>query len=290
MVFRTAALLVLLCIATAAQPSMVDTWRKPFPAHRIIASVHYVGTYDLACYLITTPAGHILINTGLADSVPLIRQGVQDLGFRFEDIKLLLTMQAHFDHVAGMAEVQKLTGARMLATEGDAPLLADGGKSDYHLGREYWFAPVTVHRKLRDGEMIKLGNTELTVHVTPGHTQGSSSYGMSVTENGRTYRVLFANMGSINPGVKLTGNAKYPQIAADYARAFDVQKKLPCDVFLSAHASQYGLHEKFKPGQAYRAEAFVDPDGYRKAVASYEQTYREQLAREQGEKRQQGKD
>ena len=121
-------LLPLLGILALAQQ---DSWTKPFPAHKIVGNLYYVGTEDLACFLITNPDGHILINTGLADSVPLIRDSVQKLGFKFEDIRILLTMQAHFDHVAGFAEIQKLTGARVFATEQDAPVLEDGGKSDH---------------------------------------------------------------------------------------------------------------------------------------------------------------
>lgn len=256
---------------------MLDGWRKPFPAHRIAGNVYYVGTYDLGCFLITTPEGHILINTGLVNSVPLIRAGVQTLGFRFEDIKLLLTMQAHYDHVAAMAEVKRLTGARMFATEGDAPVLEDGGKSDFHFGKENWFPPVKVDHIIKDGEKIKLGGAELTAHLTPGHTKGSVTYSLSTADAGRTYRVLFANMGTINPGVVLVGNKKYPGIAEDYARTFRVEKALACDVFVSAHSSMYQLHSKYQPGDPYEPNRFVDPDGYKSAVARYEQIYLTQL-------------
>lgn len=268
-------------IPSSVSCSTADEWRKPFPAHRIVGNVYYVGTNDLACYLITSKAGHILINTGLADSTPIIRKSVADLGFRFEDIKILLTMQAHFDHVAAMAQIQRLTGAKMLATEGDAPVLADGGKSDYHFGRLHWFAPVHVDGRLKDGEVIRLGDTALTVHLTPGHTKGSVTYTTEVSDGGRTYRVVIANIGSINPGVRLVGNAKYPEIARDYAHAFDVQKALPCDVFLAAHASQYGLHDKYRAGAAYNPTAFVDPEGYHRAVEGAERNYLTQLAQEQ---------
>lgn len=281
MLIRFVALLILIAGAGLSQPApLYESWRKPFPAHRIIGNVYYVGTYDLACFLITTPEGHILINTGLADSTPLIRASIEELGFRFEHVKILLTMQAHFDHVAAFAEVQRLTGARVWATEGDAPVLEDGGKSDYHLGKDYHFAPVKVDRILGDREKIRLGGTELTVYLTPGHTKGSASYAMRVWENGRDYNVLFANMNTINTGVKLVNNPKYPQIAEDYARAVHVQKELPCDVFLAAHAGQYGLHRKFKPGMPYDPNRFVDPEGYRAAVAEYENVFREQLKRE----------
>jgi|HigsolmetaAR202D_1030399.scaffolds.fasta_scaffold10359_2 Zn-dependent hydrolases, including glyoxylases len=259
----------------SAQPA---NWSKPFPAHRIIGNVYYVGTEDLACFLITTPQGHILINTGLEDSVPLIRSSVQSLGFRLEDIKILLVMQAHFDHVAGMAEIQRLTSARMLATDGDAPVLEQGGKGDF-LNLPL-FPPVKVHGRLKDGQKIRLGRTELNVHLTPGHTRGSVSYSMRVVENGRTYNVLFANLNTMI-GAKLVGNREYPNIAKDYARSLEIQRKLPCDIFLAAHGSQYGLLKKYKPGQPYRPDTFVDPDGYGKAVEDLGKKFEEQLRREQ---------
>ncbi|HVO96841.1 MAG TPA: subclass B3 metallo-beta-lactamase [Bryobacteraceae bacterium] len=257
---------------TFAQPP--SDWSKPFPAHRIIGNLYYVGTYDLACYYIVTPQGNILINTGLGDSVPLIKASVESLGFKLEDTRILLTMQAHYDHVAAMAEMKRLTHARLLATDGDAPLLEDGGKSDHLLtGPAYEFTPVKVDGRIADGQKISLGGTELTAHLHPGHTRGSVSY--SVTIEGK--HVLMANLGSINPGTVMFGNKKYPQIAEDYARTFREQKKLECDIFLAGHAQQYRLHDKWKPGQAYSPDTFVDPDGYKTAVAKSEAAYQEYL-------------
>ena len=132
-------------------------WSRPFAAHRVIGNVYYVGTYDLACFLIVTPQGNILINTGLPDSAPMIRQSMADLGFKLEDVRWLLTTQAHFDHAAGMAEVKRLSGARVLASQGDAVLLEDGGKSDYHFGKDYYYTPVKVDQRIGDGEKLRLG-------------------------------------------------------------------------------------------------------------------------------------
>ena len=277
MLFRLSLLLTMGFCAWAQ-----NSWTDPYPAHRIVGNVYYVGPNDLACFLITSPQGHILINTGLASSVPQIRRSIEQLGFRVEDVKTLLTMQAHYDHVAGMAELQKLTGAQMYATEPDAVLLEDGGRSDYLFGQEqkFHFAPVKVARKLKHGEKIQLGGNVLTVHLHPGHTKGSSSYAMDVAEQGKTYRVLFANMGTINPGTKLVGNTQYPKIADDYTLTYARQNQLSCDVFLSAHGSQYGLRSKHKAEAPYDPARFVDPDGYKKAVASAEKNFRELLAAE----------
>ncbi len=276
-----AALAAMLAQGAVQSP---EEWRRPFAAHRVIGNVYYVGTYDLACFLIVTPQGNILINTGLEDSPPLIRKSITDLGFKLEDVRWLMTTQAHYDHVAAMAEMKRLTGARVLASQADAVLLEDGGKSDFHFGPEYGYAPVKVDERIADGQKLRLGGVELTAYVHAGHTRGSLSYGLTVHEGGKDYRVLIANMGSINPGVKLLHNARYPEIANDYARTFERQKALACDIFLSSHASQYGLHKKYTPGAAYDPERFVDPAGYRAAVESAENAYRRQLAEERAGK------
>jgi len=264
-----------------AQPN--PEWTTPFPAHRIIGNLYYVGTYDLTSYLITTPAGNILINTGLEGSAPLIKNSVESLGFQLKDTKILLATHAHYDHIAAMAEIKRITGAKFLASDPDVPTFEDGGKSDYlFTDPKFRFAPVKVDGRLKDGQKISLGGTELTVYAHPGHTRGSVSYGLTIAENGRTYHVLIANMGSINPGTILIGNKKYPQIADDYAHTFQSQKALECDIFLSSHASQYRLHDKWKPGQAYDPNTFVDPEGYKAAVARAETNYLEWLAKEKG--------
>jgi metallo-beta-lactamase class B len=275
--------IVILATAVCALAAPNPDWTKPFPAHRVVGNLYYVGTYDLACFLITTPKGNILINTGIDSSVPMIKSSIESLGFKFKDTKILLTTQAHYDHVAGLAEMKRLTGAKLLATDGDAPVLEDGGKSDpLFTAPDFMFAPVKVDGRVKDGQKISLGGTELTAYSHPGHTRGSVSYGLTIAENGHDYRVLIANMGSINPGTILIGNRKYPQIADDYARTFREQKKLQCDIFLSSHSSQYQLHEKWKPGQAYNPNTFVDPEGYKAAVARAETAYFEWLAKEKG--------
>jgi metallo-beta-lactamase class B len=276
------ALSAMLALGAVESPA---EWRRPFAAHRVIGNVYYVGTYDLACFLVVTPSGNILINTGLADSAPLIRQSIAGLGFKLEDVRWLLTTQAHYDHVAAMAEMKRLTGARVLASQADAVLLEDGGKSDFHFGPEYGYAPVKVDERIGDGQKLRLGGVELTAYLHAGHTRGSMSYGLTVNEGGKDYRVLIANMGTINPGVKLLGNARYPGIAADYAKTFERQKALACDIFLSSHASQYEMHRKYTPGAAYDPQRFVDPEGYRRAVEGAENAYRRQLAEERDVKR-----
>ena len=257
--------LATLCLSAAEN----EAWKRPYPAHQIIGNVYYVGTEDLACYLITDPKGHILINTGLADSAPLVKAGIEKMGFQLKDVKILLTMQAHYDHMAAMAEIKKETGAKMYSTPGDVAAIESGGKADPP-GFDNAFPAVRVDHKLKDGEVIHLGSTALTVLFHPGHTKGSASFSMIV--DGKS--LLFANMGTVV--MKLVDNPVYPNIVADYEHTFAAQKKLHPDIWVSAHGGQYGLLDLRKSSKTYAAGADFLP-----AVEKVEKAYREQLAKEQ---------
>ena len=280
---RLAVAASLVLVAAPALHAQNEAWTRPFPGHRVIGNLYAVGTYDLAVFLITSDDGHILINTGLEDSTPLIRANIESLGFRLEDIEILLQMQAHWDHTAALAEIKQLTGAEMWATVGDAPVLEDGGFSDPHFGGEESFKPVTVDRIIAEGDLIELGDTKLTVLETPGHTAGSSSYTMEVREDGRDYDVAIANMGTINPGKRLVVDPTYAGVAEDFAATFEKQKALEVDVWVSAHGSQYGLHDKYESGQEYSPRTFVDPAGFLPAVERLGKLYLDQVAAEQAE-------
>jgi metallo-beta-lactamase class B len=276
------ALLTTLLAPTPAAAQDNEEWTRPFPPFRMIGNIYWVGSYDLSTYLITTPQGNILINTGVGDTAQQIKAGVEKLGFKISDTKILTATHGHFDHVAGMADLKKMTGARLLISEAEKPLLESGGKTDFRFGDRPGarFQPVTVDQTSKDGEKIQLGGTELTAHLHPGHTKGATSFTLNVQEDGKTYRVLIANMGSINPGVKMSGMPTYPGISADYARTFLAQKDMKIDVWLASHASQFRMHDKYKPGDAYNPERFVDPAGYLAAVQRLEKTYLDQVAAE----------
>jgi metallo-beta-lactamase class B len=262
----------------APLPITNQDWVKPTEPFRIAGNLYYVGTYDLASYLITTPKGHILINTGLAESVSMIKANVESLGFRFKDIKILLATHAHFDHVAGMAEIKKITGAKLLINEKDAPLLADGGNSDFAFGgKGALFPSVKASRLLHEHDTVRFGGMEIIPLYHPGHTKGANSFLFDVKGEHRTYRVLIANMPSINDGVKLSGMPGYPQIGKDYARTFGAMKNLHFHIWLASHASQFGLHEKRKPGDSYHPEAFMDQKGYDAALADLYANYLKKL-------------
>ena len=261
-------------------------WTQPFPPFRVVGNIYWVGSYDLSTYLITTPQGHILINTGVGDTAQQIKKSVEQLGFSMRDVRILTATHGHWDHVAGMAALKKMTGAQLVVAEREKTLLESGGKTDFRWGDDpsSRFDPVVVDRTFKDGERVALGGTTLTAHLHPGHTKGATSFTTEVRENGKTYRVIIANLGSINPGVRLTGAPAYPGIEQDYARTFKAQKAMTVDVFLASHASQFRLHAKYKPGDAYNPDRFVDPAGYLDAVTRLEKAYLDQIAKERAGK------
>ena len=271
-----------LALASPGLAQSDPNWTRPFPPFRILGNIYWVGSYDLATYLITTPQGNILINTGVGDTAKQIKASVEQLGFKLADTKILTATHGHFDHAAGLAELKRMTGATVIVSEEDKALLESGGKLDFRFGDTPGarFEPVTVDRTLRDSDTISLGGTVITAHHHPGHTKGATSFTLNVQDGGKTYRVLIANMGSINPGVTVSGMATYPGIADDYARTFKAQKDMAIDVWLASHAAQFKLHDKYKPGDPYNPDRFVDPQGFKASVEQLEKTYRDQLARE----------
>lgn len=264
------------------EPSSADhpEWSKPYPPFRIAGDLYYVGTYDLACYLVTTSEGNILINTGLAASTNQIKANIEALGFRFADTKLLLTTQAHYDHVGAMAEIKKLTGADVWVNAPDASVMADGGSSDYAFGTGVpSFAPVAADSLLNDGDIIRLGNAELKLLSHPGHTKGSCSYLLKTKDGSQSYTVLIANLPSIVIEKKFADVTDYPTIEKDYARTFASLKNLTFDLWVASHAGQFGLHRKRKPGDKYNPVGFRDHQGFAKAVAVLEGQYKAHLKR-----------
>jgi len=284
--FRFMIFVFLLLFAGGALAQEAPDWTNPFPPYRIIGNIYYVGSQGLAVYLITTPQGNILINSNLEKSVPMIRESVEKLGFRFSDTKILLISHAHWDHCAGSAAVKELTGAKYMVMDADVPAIEDGGKLNF--GRDAKFSdsgasqyqPAKVDRVLHDGDEVKLGDTVLTAHLTPGHTKGTTTWTMKVTDGGKTYNVVIVGSPNVNPGYKLVNNALYPQIASDYERMFRVLKSLPCDVFLGAHGDYYGMEAKYARMKEGGPNPFIDPEGYKSYVAEREQTFLAELAKQ----------
>jgi metallo-beta-lactamase class B len=261
----------------------LKSMNRPFEPFGVIGNIHYVGASDVSSFLITTPDGHILIDSGFETTVPIIRESVRKLGYRFEDIKILLNSHAHLDHAGGHALLKRLTGAQIVMSEADATLLAHGGKGDFPPVSEriMSYEPAQADRIIDDGDKVSLGGTTLTAHLTPGHTKGCTTWTMVVGDGGKQYNVVFYGSTTILPGVRLVNNPKYPQIAADFTRTFKVLGSLPCDVFLAPHGSMFGLREKARrQGLGKMPNPFIDPDGYRSFLARSEQGFRQQLTSE----------
>jgi metallo-beta-lactamase class B len=256
------------------------SWNQPVEPYRIIGNVYYVGASDVTSFLIVTPAGHILLDSGFAETVPLIRRSVARLGFRMADVKILINSHAHLDHAGGLALLKEETGARLFASAADAALLAAGGRGDFHFGDRLAYAPVRADRVLGDGDRVELGGVRLTARLTPGHTKGSTTWMMKVREGRRSYDVLFAGSTSV-PGYKLVGNAQYPGIVADYERTFRLLKRLPCDVFLAPHGSFFSMQEKAERlARGSGPNPFLDAPGCRDYIERTERAFREQLRKE----------
>lgn len=273
------SLMVAMAFATEGSAQNDPTWTEPFPPFHIAGNLYYVGSKGLANYLITTPQGHILINSDLEANVPMIRASVEKLGFKFSDVKILLISHAHWDHDAGSASIKKITGARYMVMEGDVPVVESGGKSDFHYGTEL-YPPATVDRVLHDGDEVKLGDAVLVAHLTPGHTKGCTTWTMKVKEGGQTYDAVIIGSPNVNAGYKLVGNALYPGIASDYERTFSVLKSLPCDIFLGAHGSYFDMEAKYARLQTGARTPFIDPAGYKNYVSDRERAFKEELARQ----------
>jgi metallo-beta-lactamase class B len=267
--------------AGATVPDSPD-WSEPFPPHRMIGNIYYVGSRGLASYLITTPAGHILINSNLKTSVPLIRESIEKLGFRFGDVKILLISHAHFDHDGGSAEVKTLTGAKYMVMDADVGVVESGGKTDFQYGDDptLSYPAAKVDRVLHDSDEVKLGDTTLTAHKTAGHTRGCTTWSLKVRGAGKNYDVVIVGSPNVNPGYKLVNNERYPEIADDYARGFRVLKSLNCDVFLGAHGSYYDMEAKYARLNVGGPNPYIDPDGYKSYVSEREQAFLSELQKQ----------
>jgi len=257
------------------------SWTRPFPPHAVIGNVYYVGSEGLASYLIVTGRGNILINSNLESSVTQIRESIEKLGFHFADTKILLISHAHFDHCAGSAKIKQLTGARYMVMDADVPEVEAGGKGNFQYGnsKTSLYPAAKVDRVLHDGDRVTLGDTVLVAHLTAGHTKGCTTWTMQAS--GRN--VVIVGSPNVNPGYQLVNNAQYPEIAKDYEHTFSVLKSLPCDIFLGAHGSYYGMEEKFaRLKESGSNNPFVDSAGYAAYVAEREQAFRAELQKQSG--------
>ncbi len=282
---RILTIFVLLLFVSHASAQVNDEesrrWNQPVTPFKIIGNVYYVGAHEVSSYLITTSQGHILLDSGFLETVPQIKQNVAQLGFRMEDVKVLITSHSHADHVGGIALLKQLSGARLMVSEADADMLARGGKDDPNFGDRFLFDAVTADRRLRDGDTVQLGDVTMTARLTPGHTKGCTTWTMKVREGSKLYDVIFFGSTSA-PGYKLIGNAGYPNIVQDYESTFRLLKTLPSDVFLAPHGSFFALHEKRKRlTEGAPQNPFVDKQEFKRFVERSERDFRAELKRQQ---------
>jgi metallo-beta-lactamase class B len=264
-------------------------WTTPIAPFHIAGNLYYIGGKDLASYLIVTPQGDILINSSLESSVPMIRASVEQLGFKFNDIKIVLISHSHGDHDAGSAELIRQTGAKYMVMDGDVSVVESGGATDFAYAKDT-YAPAKVNRILHDGDAVKLGGSVLIAHKTAGHTRGCTTWTMQVREAGRPLNVVIVGSWNVNPGWRLVDRpdqpASYPGIAADYRRTFATLKALQCDIFLGAHGAYFAMLAKLDRIKAGANEnVWIDPSGYQAVVAEREQAFETELKRQESEVR-----
>lgn len=272
----------------SAQVFDTSAWTRAAEAFRVIGPVHYVGTEDLGVFLVTSPKGHVLVDGALGESAPLIERSIRSLGFDPKDIKVLVTTQAHSDHVGSMAYFKRTTGAQVAVMDGDAQVLRSGGRTDHLYGEkaaspvpQAWFEPVAADRTLKDGDTVIVGDLTLTARKTPGHTPGSTTWLLGIVEGGRPLTVVFAASTSMNPGVRFVGAPSYPGIADDFASTFRVFESLAPDVPLGSHAGFFGLWSKRalqKSGT--QPNPFIDATAFRAYVAERKKAFEARLAEE----------
>ena len=279
-----ALLALILCTVTGVASAAIPAdWTSPIAPFKISGNLYYVGSRDLAAYLVVTPAGNILINANLQSSPPLIRHSVEQLGFKWADTKILLSSQAHYDHAAGAAEVIRETGAKHMVMDGDVEQIRTGGKTDFDQTLDH-FPPAPVDRTLHDHDTVSLGGTTITAHKTAGHTRGCTTWTMDTREGGRTLHVVIVGGWSWNPAVRLVSTpdkpASYPGIEADFERAFATYRALPCDIFLGAHGVYFDMLAKLDRMHREGSAVWIDPAGYHAALDAKEAAFHKEVEAE----------
>lgn len=285
---RLLCLTLLTLLPFSAHADENPDWTTPVKPFQIADGLYYVGSRDLAVFLVTTPQGNILINANLPSSPPLIRKSVEELGFRWADTKILLNGQAHFDHMGGTAEIMRETGAKNYVMDGDASVSETGGKTDFAFGPKQQFTPAHVDRVLHDAERISLGSVVLVAHRTPGHTRGCTTWTMRVHVPGEpagTLRdVVIVGGITVLSDYRLVDKrgrpASYPGIAADFAETFRTLRALPCDIFLGAHGSYFSMLGKLKEMPRMGVAVWIDPAGYKRKIDESEQEFAQTLAKQ----------
>jgi metallo-beta-lactamase class B len=274
---RKCALLLLLLVPTIAIAQGDPTsrsWNQPVEPFRIVANLYYVGASEVTAYLLTTGQGHILLDGGFEETAPQIQANVEKLGFRLRDVRILLNSHGHIDHAGGLAELRRVTGGRFIATALEIPLLARGGRDDPQFGNRFPYTPIYADGIVRDGGTVRLGGTELIAHVTAGHTPGCTSWTTTLADGSEKVDVVFLCSPTVPSDYKLVNNDRYPNAIEDYRAQFRFLRSLTPDIHLASHGNFFDLTEKMNAlRNGAKTNPFIDPEGYRKLVATMEQRF-----------------
>lgn len=267
----------------AAAARTFDSWKAPVPPRHLVGNIYYVGAIGISSFLVTTPEGHILLDTGFEETVPLIQRSVEQLGFKVGDIKYILGSHAHNDHTGGHAAMQRLTGAKIVSSAADAHVLETGGVDDYSpYPKELMrYTPARAAVIVRDGDKITLGGVTLTANLTPGHTRGATTWSMDVNDEGTTRHVVFFSSVSIVAGTSLIAQPPYPGILDDYHATMAKLKALPCDIWFAPHGGQFAMGAKLERLERNeKPNPFIDPSGWQKLIADAQRALDQQIALE----------
>lgn len=293
---RRAWLLLLLGVAAVPAVVLFGKWRdasnrggqRPAEPFRIAGNFYYVGANDVASFLVVSPEGHVLIDGGYPGTPPMIMASIARLGFDIKDVKVLLNSDPHLDHAGGLAQLQKASGAELWASEASAEAIASGGMDDIFLGPFsfvtylpiFRYPAARVDHRFKDGETIRVGPIELTAHITPGHTPGCTTWSFPVHDRGRQLRVVHRCSLTLPPSLSL---GEYPEVRADFERTFRALRNLPVEIWVTAHAREFGRYRKFRERERVRdpVAPFIDREGYLRSIDTAEMRFRKLLADQQ---------
>jgi metallo-beta-lactamase class B len=287
------AMAAMVLALTAPQAQAADSfakqraeWNKPMKPFHVIDNIYYVGTAGVSSFLIFTLQGFILTDGGLPESAKQIEANIKTLGFDIKDVKIILNGHAHFDHAGGLAKLKRDSGAKLIASAADKPIL-ERGRISFGPSATDPFPPVKVDRAVKDGDTVDLGGVTLTAHVTPGHTPGCTDWTMPIVAGGQEHTVIFFCSLTV-AGNPLVNNKAYPTIAADYKASFARLKKIDADIFLAPHGEQFGLAKKVATLEANKKNKvmnapnpFIDKAEFHRVVGQMEKDFNVQLAKQQ---------
>ncbi|MFL6254734.1 MAG: subclass B3 metallo-beta-lactamase [Pyrinomonadaceae bacterium] len=273
--------------APASSCANCPEWNKPQQPFRIYGNAYYVGPHGLSSILLTSKGGHVLIDGALPESVPQVVAHIRALGFRIEDVKLIVNSHVHFDHGGGIAELQRLSGARVAASPWSVEVLTKTGvgKGDPQFGSITPVALVPRADTLRDGQTLRVGDIKLTAHFTPGHTPGGTSWTWQSCEDKRCLSLVYSD--SMTPvsadGFRFTDSREYPTAVQDFEKSFAFLRSTPCDILLTSHPDASGLWERLEGRQrGARPDPIVSPNACKELAERAAEQLRRRLESEKG--------